>query len=158
MDKYLAIVILGIVWLMSKMAAFTSLHRCGRRPLTLMSGMCMSILCKAKTCRFNRTFLSQYFVHTAIGCALTKIGLGNIDFCGLHLHFPNCLYTCGMSHDWWSPPNTVKRFTSTDLHTIHFTLMLKVKFHVYWPICANLLATFTVKEFLWHVETSKDVS
>ncbi|XP_023702263.1 facilitated trehalose transporter Tret1-2 homolog isoform X1 [Cryptotermes secundus] len=50
MNKYLATVILGIVRLLSTIAACISLRTCGRRPLTLIS---------------------------AIGCGLTMIGLGS---------------------------------------------------------------------------------
>lgn len=50
MNKYLATVILGVVRLLSTIAACISLRRCGRRPLTLISG---------------------------IGCGVTMVGLGS---------------------------------------------------------------------------------
>ncbi|XP_069704012.1 facilitated trehalose transporter Tret1-like [Periplaneta americana] len=50
MNKYLATVLLGVVRLLSTIVACISLRRCGRRPLTMISG---------------------------IGCGLTMVGLGS---------------------------------------------------------------------------------
>lgn len=42
MNKYLATVIMGVVRLLATIAACIALRRCGRRPLTMISGTLLS--------------------------------------------------------------------------------------------------------------------
>lgn len=115
MNKYLATVILGVVRLLATIAACIALRRCGRRPLTMISGKTLKTFPKKKLRNLGSPPTAFWFPEFArivyfpgVGCGVTMVGLGT------YMYYANQWKAAGEEIQYtWIPLACIFIFTIT---------------------------------------------